>query len=262
MFCTSGTQQAGVASTNGLHHAGLWSGTAGSFVDLNPAGSIESTAYGISETQQSGVARIGVQRASLWTGTADSWVDLHPAAAASSSAWGTSGTQQVGVANVGGSLHASLWSGTKASWVDLNPAGSTMSWAFAVSGSLQAGYAQIGAHKHAGVWSGTAGSWEDLLFVTPGSWADTVAQAVWRDGARIYVAGWGVNLATGRNEALLWTRGLCPSDFNHDGFVTGDDFDTFVSAFAIGDAAADFDQNGFVTGDDFDAFVAAFEAGC
>ncbi len=54
----------------------------------------------------------------------------------------------------------------------------------------------------------------------------------------------------------------CPSDFNNDGFVTGDDFDAFVLAFIAGDIAADFDKNSFVTGDDFDAFVLAFEAGC
>jgi len=54
----------------------------------------------------------------------------------------------------------------------------------------------------------------------------------------------------------------CPTDFNADGFVTGDDFDAFVAAFEAGDAEADFDEDGFVTGDDFDAFVAAFEQGC
>ncbi len=55
---------------------------------------------------------------------------------------------------------------------------------------------------------------------------------------------------------------LCPTDFNGDGFVTGDDFDAFVLAFIAGDNAADFDHNGFVTGEDFDAYVAAFEQGC
>lgn len=54
----------------------------------------------------------------------------------------------------------------------------------------------------------------------------------------------------------------CPSDFSHDGFVTGDDFDGFVLAFEAGDIIADFDQDGFVTGDDFDGYVLAFEAGC
>ena len=59
-------------------------------------------------------------------------------------------------------------------------------------------------------------------------------------------------------EAIL----RCPSDFNSDGFVTGDDFDAFVDAFEQGAPAADFDANAFVNGDDFDGFVLAFAGGC
>jgi len=55
---------------------------------------------------------------------------------------------------------------------------------------------------------------------------------------------------------------VCRSDFNADGFVTGEDFDGFVDEFELGGPGADYDLNGFVTGDDFDAFVAAFETGC
>jgi len=54
----------------------------------------------------------------------------------------------------------------------------------------------------------------------------------------------------------------CASDFNLDGFVTGEDFDEFVEAFAFGMGSADFDGNGFVNGEDFDAFTIAFENGC
>ncbi len=61
---------------------------------------------------------------------------------------------------------------------------------------------------------------------------------------------------------LSATWGGCPSDFDGDGFVTGDDFDAYVLAFEAGGEPADFDGDGFVTGDDFDAFVAAFEQGC
>ncbi len=55
---------------------------------------------------------------------------------------------------------------------------------------------------------------------------------------------------------------FCPSDFNMDGFVTGDDFDEFVNEFQAGNASADFNNDTFVTGDDFDAYVDAFVAGC
>ncbi len=58
------------------------------------------------------------------------------------------------------------------------------------------------------------------------------------------------------------TLTVCSTDFDCDGFVTGDDFDSYVAAFELGDISSDFDGDGFVTGDDFDAFVAAFEAGC
>lgn len=55
---------------------------------------------------------------------------------------------------------------------------------------------------------------------------------------------------------------LCPSDYDGDGFVTGEDFDDYVAAFEAGDILADFDHDTFVTGEDFDAFVVAFESGC
>jgi len=54
----------------------------------------------------------------------------------------------------------------------------------------------------------------------------------------------------------------CPSDYNGDGFVTGEDFDEFIVAFEAGDIEADFNNDTFVTGEDFDAFVEAFVAGC
>jgi hypothetical protein len=54
----------------------------------------------------------------------------------------------------------------------------------------------------------------------------------------------------------------CAADVTGDGFVNGDDFDTYMIWFDLGAEEADIDHNGFVNGDDFDAFVIAFEAGC
>ena len=54
----------------------------------------------------------------------------------------------------------------------------------------------------------------------------------------------------------------CPGDFNLDGFVNGDDYDTFASFFDIADRCADFNGDGFVNGDDYDAFASNFDAGC
>jgi len=55
---------------------------------------------------------------------------------------------------------------------------------------------------------------------------------------------------------------LCDTDFNNDGFLNGDDFDAFASAFENADQAADFNNDCFVNGDDFDAFASRFEQGC
>ncbi len=62
--------------------------------------------------------------------------------------------------------------------------------------------------------------------------------------------------------AALQINPYCPSDFNRDGFVTGEDFDEFIALFVSGDGAADFNGDTFVTGEDFDVFVEAFAAGC
>lgn len=54
----------------------------------------------------------------------------------------------------------------------------------------------------------------------------------------------------------------CLADLDANGFVNGDDYDLFASAFDIADPAADLDANGFVNGDDYDLFASAFEMGC
>jgi len=54
----------------------------------------------------------------------------------------------------------------------------------------------------------------------------------------------------------------CPSDFNHDGFVMGDDYTAFINAFEAGFMSSDFNGDGFVMGEDYTAFINAFESGC
>ncbi|MCC6970783.1 MAG: hypothetical protein IT434_11250, partial [Phycisphaerales bacterium] len=192
--------------------------------------------------------------------------DLNPAGATASEAHAASSSQQAGYAVVGGQWHAGLWSGTADSWVDLNPAGATYSFATAASGSQQAGYAffvgDMGGYDHAGLWSGTADSWIDLHALLPAGFLDSHAQGISTDGINIYVSGYGLNTLTHRYEALLWTRPLCPGDFNHDGFVDGNDYNAFAELFEMADPGADFNANGFVNGDDYDAFAEHFEIGC
>jgi hypothetical protein len=102
----------------------LWTGTAASAVNLNPAGSGESMAYAVAGGQQVGYA-FSFQHAMLWTGSAASAVDLHPAAYTSSQARATNGVQQAGFGWVNtpaqiARKHALVWSGSAASVVDLN----------------------------------------------------------------------------------------------------------------------------------------------
>jgi len=54
----------------------------------------------------------------------------------------------------------------------------------------------------------------------------------------------------------------CRADYDHDGFITGIDYDLFVQDFEAGVMNADFDGDGFLTGIDFDLYVVAYEAGC
>ncbi len=78
-----------------------------------------------------------------------------------------------------------------------------------------------------------------------------------------WIVGYGYGGGGMYKSYVLKPRGSgCPADFNADGFVTGDDFDAYVSAFETGTASADFDHDGFVTGDDFDRYVVAFQGGC
>ncbi|MBL8761981.1 MAG: PQQ-binding-like beta-propeller repeat protein, partial [Phycisphaerae bacterium] len=80
------------------------------------------------------------------------------------------------------------------------------------------------------------------------------APAFGRDGT-LLVAGTGTNI-----KAYRTTR--CPADFNHDGFVNGDDYDAFAEVFDAADPAADLNHDGFVNGDDYDLFAEHFDAGC
>jgi hypothetical protein len=157
--------QWGSAVVDTDQHASLWSGTAASWVDLHPAGALDSFVYAADGGRQAGeiITPDILRHAGLWSGTAASWVDLHPTGATESVAFAMSGTQQVGAAMVNGIQHAGFWSGTAASWVDLNPAGADGgSGAYATSGGRQGGVAMFGVVQRASLWSGTAASRVDL----------------------------------------------------------------------------------------------------
>lgn len=150
-------------------HAALWSGTATSWVDLNPPGALQSRANSVAGSQQAGWAwpfeppepgGLGVRHPVLWSGTAASWVDMSfPASAGELN--GNAGGQQIGTAYFGPNTHAELWTGTPGSPLDLHPAAASWSWGHDTDGAQQVGYAWT-TNPRASLWTGTAASWVNL----------------------------------------------------------------------------------------------------
>jgi hypothetical protein len=139
----------------GINHALLWTGSAGSVVDLTPAGFFEALAYGVGGGQQVGdgfISSVG-WHAVLWRGTAQSAVDLHPGGFSESHARGVAAGRQVGSGVIaGGGSHALVWSGSANSVVDLHtflPPGFGSSEAHGIDGS---GNVIGSADGHAILW--------------------------------------------------------------------------------------------------------------
>ena len=244
--------------------AAMWSGTSASYRSLHPEFAAHSWAYGVSANQQVGLIRLNNNQnhAALWSGTPSSFVDLHPAGATYSIALDVANNEQVGWIEVGGQRHAGMWRGTAASWIDLNPPGASSSEAHAMAGGFQVGHARLAGAIRACIWAGSATSCTDLSAYLPSGFTSSTAEGIWTDGNAVNIVGSAYRDSTHNYEAVLWTRQPCRVDFDHDGFVTGIDFDLFTYAFEAGDPGADFDADGFITGIDFDLFVYAFEAGC
>jgi hypothetical protein len=164
-------QQVGSGFVAGNVHAALWSGTAASAIDLNPAGYLRSDARATTGAIQVGSGipiSTGVTRALMWTGTAASFVDLTPPGWNFATADGADGNQQVGSGSIstsGGPRRALLWSGTAASFVSLHPlSGWQHSYAMAIQGGQQVGQVinDSPLSFHAALWSGTGASFVDL----------------------------------------------------------------------------------------------------
>ena len=157
----SGGQQVGHVTLDSAH-ATLWSGSAVSWIDLQPIVATSSSARGVDGNQQVGWAHVGgSDRASMWSGTAASWTDLTPPWASAAYAYSVSGGEQVGWTSINGKNQACLWKGTVSSWVDLHPVGASDSIALGVNGGHQVGYATVGSAR-ASLWGGTAASWVNL----------------------------------------------------------------------------------------------------
>ena len=274
-----GVSRFGTLSSNPQGFASLWSGTAESFVNLHDATRMsDSVAYATDGVQQVGVfikplhdLSPGNTRAALWTGSAASLVNLHPLGATDSKAVAVAGGQQVGdiFPADNNSIYASLWTGSAASWVNLNPAGATASEAVGVAagagGGMQVGWAFFDdgtgmdtGFVYASLWTGSAASWVNLSDFLPAGLEGAQATGIWTDGNTTRISGWAANmLAGGRQEALLWTRTLCPGaaqccddiDFNNNAVFPEDaDVIEFFNVLAGADCPAcndiDFNNNG------------------
>jgi hypothetical protein len=190
----------------GKPQAVVWSGTAGSWIGLNPPGAIYSECRGAYGDRQVGVALFdGFFHGGVWMGTAGSWIDLTPSGTNRSSAAGIYQNMQVGDAFE--PPRASLWFGTAASRVDLHPAGAISSSARGIDASRQAGSANFGAGDRAGAWNGTAASWNELHPI-----GAELSQA-W-DVAGSQVVGFAT--VGGIRRAHLWD-GASPIDLHPDG---------------------------------------------
>ncbi len=267
-----GIQVVGVTTqaVGAQNHAALWNGAV--WTDLHPAGALWSWARDVHNGQQVGwTSANGADHASLWTGTALSWVDLSPAESTGSFANSVHAGHQAGSASFGGFSHAGWWSGTASSWIDLHPAGATDSSAGSIYGQRQAGSAIIGGVRCAGYWTGTSASWVNLSALLAGSWGNAFARGIWDDGTTLYVAGYARNLATNRDEAILWTRPVplaCPGDLNGDSQVDDADFVIFAAAYNLlvcedpsmpAGCPADLTHDGLVDDGDFVEFVQAYD---
>jgi hypothetical protein len=188
-------RQVGSASNGTGSHAALWSGSAGSFVDLSPAGASDSGAAGISGEQIVGSADVVAgEHAILWNGlTADSAVDLNRPGLSFSRGEAIANGVEVGLA--AGTLtndqgHAFAWFSSPESGVDLQqflPSGQyTHSIAQGVDSQGDVvGYAEdVNGHDHAIEWVPTS---------VP------LPVAVWPAGGLMILIAFAASQATARN---------------------------------------------------------------
>jgi hypothetical protein len=219
-------------------HAGLWTGTAGSWVDLHPSIAFDSSvAY-------------------------DAHVD----------AYGT--IMQVGMVTLASNptiRQAGYWAGTP-TWTSLHPAGAKSSEAWSGDGYIVGYFRDFSNISHAYVFDPVPGGPNSIdlsLLLPPGSWGSTYATSSTLLGNCAFVCGYGFNKATLRNEPLLWTITPLPPpgepcyvDCDESGTLTPNDCVCFQTQFAAGALYADCDGDGELTICDFVCFTKGFEIGC
>lgn len=239
-FAVQGSQQVGEAVIPGLYwNAGLWTGTAESWVALGGGANV-SAAYGVYGGQQVGFTRSALRprppypysyypaRASLWTGSAGSRVDLHIESLGAEPGWseayGVYENRVVGEADLLGEApdpftQAIVWTISPGSWTWLSlhplvqPFEANWSMANGVYGDEVVGEAEalrgepLVYVRQACLWTYSEGAWS-WLSLHPSAASTSSAHGVYYDD----VHGWrqvgDAWLSVGGPEqecAVVWT---------------------------------------------------------
>lgn len=232
-LATDGTRQVGhrTIGVPGVQrvYATIWSGTAQSWVNLNPPGNEISVAHGIAGDVQVGFVKpLSSQSftyAVLWRNTAESMVWLHPPGTDHSEAFATDGNQHVGYVYDSYEHKAALWEGTGARYIRLHPLGYGSSEAHGVANGQQVGYAALDGSGHAALWYGSTASFVDLnpdsvdqnwgsrAYATNGSVQVGMAGS-WPAGVHVHAAAW-----RGSSESYVNLHQFLPSDYQ--GYLVG-----------------------------------------
>lgn len=202
--------------------AGIWNGTAGSWVNLS-SGYWSGRANAVRDGQQGGYVQVGSTfHACIWFGSAASIVDLHPAGSFESVVVGVGGGQQVGYTRQSSSSspqRAAMWSGSAASYVDLHPVGSSSSWAWSIFGGQQGGsFTLPGGTQHAALWTGSA---ESVVDLNPALATESVVTGmdVGVQVGHARVGGvWRAGIWNGTADSWFDLSSVLPSDYG-DSFV-------------------------------------------
>jgi hypothetical protein len=206
-FGTWNSLAGGWAKFNGTNQAVVWNTGKDDYVNLNPAGAIDSAVLSMDESGQYGDATFVVDNphAAKWNGTAASFVDLNPTGAIYSSIVATRNGYQSGFANFGQGNRAIRWSNGSSTFTDLNPLGASDSIGMDTAQGFQTGWATFNGVDKAAFWNGSADSYVDLHSYLNGYVkSQAYAMQIWNGEIQIFGAAW-----TGNGDehfAVMWHR--------------------------------------------------------
>lgn len=155
-------QYGDVTFGDNIPRAAWWTGSAGSFVDLNPVGSEASQIIGARDGLRVGQTVYSGQRhATVWANNNSTVLDLSPAGSSDSILMDTVASYQTGWTTWGGVDKASFWNSSAGSYEDLHSSlvGYVKSQAYAIqiwNGEIQifgAAWTGNGNEHHAVMWT-------------------------------------------------------------------------------------------------------------